>query len=416
MTEHTGLLSADLSRLYDSHYFRTYNGAPYERSALWLTLFNAIADGVVREIRPQSVLDVGCAMGFLVETLRDRGVEAFGLDVSQYAIERVRDDIRPHCWVASATEPLPRKYDLIVCHEVLEHLPAAEAEAAIERMCEATDDILFSSTPSNYGEDTHVNVRPPEHWAALFADRGFIRDVDFNSAAFLSPWSLRLRRSLELLPRVVGDYERRLSTLSQENAALRTRALETKALLARQDEVRSAAHETQALERTVAEQRDHLDALTDRLRYLSDRETQLRTMLHSAHQQLLARDELLRARPVVPSTDELYKVIAERTEWAERVVAAAEERGKIIDEQQAALTQRQAAIDAQQATIGEQQAAIAELYRVIDERTAWAERMVAEAESRGRIIEELTAPRPAMPPSTISGRAKRVLRRLRKSA
>lgn len=403
MSEHTGLLSTDLAQHYDAHYFRTYTGAPYERSAVWLNAFNVIADGLVREIRARSVLDVGCAMGFLVEALRDRGVEAFGLDVSPYAIAQVREDVKAHCWVASVTEPLPRKYDLIVCIEVLEHLSRAEAEVAIERMCDATDDILFSSTPRDYGEETHVNVRPPEYWAALFAERSFIRDVDFNGAAFLSPWTMRLRRSLEPLPRVVGDYERRLAALTEENAALRRRGLETRALLSRQDEARLAAHETQALERTVAEQREHLDALTDRLRYMSDRETQLRTMLHSAHQQLLVRDEMLRARPaaVVANTDDLHRVIAERTEWAERVVVAAEERAHVIEEQQAA-------IGGLHSVIEEQRTAIAELHRVIAERTEWAERMVAEAETRGRIIDSLSAPKPSL--------ARRVLRRLRRGA
>ena len=34
-----------------------------------------------------------------------------------------------HCRVASITEPLPRRYDLIACIEVLEHLPPAETDA-----------------------------------------------------------------------------------------------------------------------------------------------------------------------------------------------------------------------------------------------------------------------------------------------
>ncbi len=57
----------DLSLWYGAHYFRTYRGAPYERSPLWLSVMNAIADGIVREFgQPRTVLDVGCAFGFLV--------------------------------------------------------------------------------------------------------------------------------------------------------------------------------------------------------------------------------------------------------------------------------------------------------------------------------------------------------------
>lgn len=389
MQEHTEVLPADLARHYDAHYFRTYNGAPYERNAIWLTTFGSIADGIVREIRPRTVLDVGCAMGFLVESLRDRGVEAFGMDVSEYAIARVRDDIKPHCWVASAIDPLPRQYDLIVCHEVLEHLSPAGAERAVDRMCEASDDILFSSTPDDFREDTHVNVHAPEYWAKLFAEQGFIRDVDFNGSGFLSPWASRFRRSIEPLPRVVGDYERRLWALTQENTALRRRALETKALMATQDAERADDERVRTLDRTVAEQREHLDALADRIRYMSDRETELRSMLHAAHQQLLVRDEMLRTRGAA-NADELQQVIAERTAWAERMVSEAEQRGRIIDEQQAAIT---------------------ELHRVVAERTEWAERMVAEAEARGRIIDELTAAAPAVPRQAARG-LRRVFKRI----
>ncbi len=38
------------------------------------------------EMGPKKVLDVGCAKGFLVEAVRPRGVEAFGNDISEYAM------------------------------------------------------------------------------------------------------------------------------------------------------------------------------------------------------------------------------------------------------------------------------------------------------------------------------------------
>src|SRR3990172_4083903 len=111
--------------LYDERYYKGYHsacGLPYDRIEPWLNFFANIADKIVEQVSPRTVLDVGCAKGFLVEALRDRGVEAFGLDISEYAISQVRDDLKPYCWVASAGHPLPLRYDLIVCIEVLEHL------------------------------------------------------------------------------------------------------------------------------------------------------------------------------------------------------------------------------------------------------------------------------------------------------
>src|SRR5215470_19512911 len=88
---------------YDRHYYETALGpVPYDRAqSVWTDFFAAVADRIVADIKPQRVLDVGCAKGFLVEALRDRGVEAFGIDVSRYAIGEVRDDIKPFCRVAS---------------------------------------------------------------------------------------------------------------------------------------------------------------------------------------------------------------------------------------------------------------------------------------------------------------------------
>ncbi|MCX7840707.1 MAG: class I SAM-dependent methyltransferase, partial [Anaerolineae bacterium] len=106
-------------------------------------------------------------------------VEAFGIDVSEYALQQVHPDFRSYCWLASVTDPLPQKYDLIVCIEVLEHLTARDAERAIENFCQHCDDVLFSSTPHDYKEVTHRNIQPPEYWAELFARYGFFRDMDF---------------------------------------------------------------------------------------------------------------------------------------------------------------------------------------------------------------------------------------------
>ena len=225
---------------YDAWYFRHCCGRPYERSPEWLEFFGRIADRIVTDIGPRTVMDVGCAMGFLVEALRDRGVEAFGIDISEYALQHVREDIRPYVWKASILDPLPSRYDLIVCIEVLEHLPSSEVEKAINHLCQAADDILFSSTPHDFGEPTHLNAQPPEYWAEQFARRGFFRDVDFD-ASFITPWAIRFRRSTDPLHRVVARYERKFWRLWAENVQLRSRLLEWRDQLARLEEQTSTS-------------------------------------------------------------------------------------------------------------------------------------------------------------------------------
>ena len=198
---------------------------PYTRTDEWLRIFGNIAERITHDIAPRSVLDAGCAMGFLVECLRDRGIEAFGVDVSDYAIQRVREDMQPYCWVGSVLHALPRRYDLIVCIEVLEHLTAQECEQAVSNFTQASDDILFSSTPDDFREPTHINVHTPDYWAGLFARHGFYHDVDFD-ATFITAWAMRFRRSNEPAYRVVETYERRLWQASKEIHETRAFALD----------------------------------------------------------------------------------------------------------------------------------------------------------------------------------------------
>ncbi len=207
---------------FDAYYYAHDCGRPYKRDEVWLAFFGKVADHIVQEIAPHTVLDAGCAMGFLVESLRRRGVEAFGVDISAYAIEHVHPDVRPYCWVGSITDPFPQRYDLIVSIEVVEHMPAEEAQRAIANICRHTDDVLFSSTPFDYQEVTHVNVREPESWAEAFARHGFFRDVDFD-ASFITPWAVRYRHSDEPVHRLVRAYERRYWPLWKENVDLRVK-------------------------------------------------------------------------------------------------------------------------------------------------------------------------------------------------
>lgn len=182
---------------YSADYYETYGrlgpSAYTRENPQWLSFFGAAADKIVRRLNPRTVLDVGCAKGFLVECLRDRGVEAYGFDVSEYAISEVRSDIKPFCWVGSSTNSIGRNYDLITCIEVCEHLAEPDAQDAIREMTSHADTILFSSTPTDFTEPTHVNVRPIIDWLRLFASSSFAPDITFD-AEFVAPQAVLFRR------------------------------------------------------------------------------------------------------------------------------------------------------------------------------------------------------------------------------
>jgi SAM-dependent methyltransferase len=135
--------------------------------------FGKIADELVRTFRPRRVFDAGCALGFLVEALWDRGVTAYGRDISEYAIANTRPDIRKYCSVGTLVEPIEGPFDLITCIEVLEHMTEEEGRAAIANMTAAADRIVFSSSPTDLTEPTHINVKPPIYWIEAFAAHDF---------------------------------------------------------------------------------------------------------------------------------------------------------------------------------------------------------------------------------------------------
>jgi len=209
---------------FDAYYYQHCCGSLYERNDAWLNFFGGIAKRIVTEINPATALDAGCAMGFLVECLRQESVLAEGIDISEYAISKAHGSIQPYVRVGSITQPLPQKYDLIVSIEVLEHLHQQECEEAIQNLCQFTDDILFSSTPYDTVEATHYNVQLPDYWIEQFARHGLFRDVDFD-ATFITPWAIRFRRRQEPVQRIVRNYERKNWALSVENTDLRSQLI-----------------------------------------------------------------------------------------------------------------------------------------------------------------------------------------------
>ena len=219
-----GLVSAHpYDKSYYDHYHTDMGSVPYVREqGPWLPLFRAMAEYIDLSIGPKKVLDAGCAKGFLVEALRDRSIEAFGIDLSEYAISEVRPDIRPYCRVASLVEPLCAWYDLIVCIEVLEHMSDEEGRRAIANICKSTTDVLFSSSPDDLTEPTHVNVRPWSYWVERFFEEGFNVDASFDARA-IAPHALRFRKAetkvsaIDILLDLRDRLRRDLESLTQRN-------------------------------------------------------------------------------------------------------------------------------------------------------------------------------------------------------
>jgi SAM-dependent methyltransferase len=259
----------DYGHLFDEEYFRTGCGpVPYDRTqAQWPVLFGRIADGIIRSLQPRKVLDAGCALGFLVEAFWDRGVEAWGIDISPYAIANVRRDMQPYCRVGSLRDPFADRSDLISCTEVLEHMPETDALEAIRNMASATDTILFSSTPFDVEEATHVNVKPTLVWLELFARYGFSPDLLFD-ASFVAPHAMLLRRRAPHSPETLHLFSEcirlRHTAVQHENRANQL-AAENAQRTASQAQAESNAADLQAELVRERDRTDSMRALHDQL-------------------------------------------------------------------------------------------------------------------------------------------------------
>ncbi len=195
---------------YDETYYDTSCGLPYTRDEPhWIEFFGGIARSLKKTLGPSSVLDVGCAIGMLVEALREQGIDARGIDISAWAIDQVPRALRPFCQVGSVTEEIEGHYELITCIEVLEHLPPNQADLGVANLCRHAETVLFSSTPDDYDEPTHLNVEPSGYWAKLFLRHGFVRDLDYD-ASFLAPQAMLFRRGSADADTLIEDYERAL--------------------------------------------------------------------------------------------------------------------------------------------------------------------------------------------------------------
>ena len=220
-----GTRSEDYSSTYynDAH-LGGYDNYTWDNEQ-WRSFFLVIADRIVGITNPRTILDVGCARGLLVQALAQRGVDAHGIDISEHAIASAHEDVRDRLRVASATEPLEGRVDLITCIEVLEHMSPVDAQRAIDSMTAATDVVLFSSSPGDHDEPTHVNTRPTAQWAAWFAERGFFRRTDVD-LTFLSPWAVLFERADLTVHALTQRYEQQFSAVNTELLDKRAALLE----------------------------------------------------------------------------------------------------------------------------------------------------------------------------------------------
>ncbi|HET8538439.1 MAG TPA: methyltransferase domain-containing protein [Anaeromyxobacter sp.] len=143
---------------------------------------------------PRSVLDVGCGRGVWLEAWRRRGVEiAVGVDGAYVDPATLRIP-RDAFVAADLSRPLDlgRRFDLVECLEVAEHLDPSAADTLVASLVRHGDVVLFSAATPGQGGEHHVNEQPLTYWIGKFAAAG-LAALDYPRAAVrgvraVEPW------------------------------------------------------------------------------------------------------------------------------------------------------------------------------------------------------------------------------------
>lgn len=171
---------------------RQYGYGGYRYDGRWRPLAQAIVDryGLTAASR---VLDVGCGKGYLLYELTQivPGIDVTGIDVSAYAIEHAKEEVRDRLNVGTATS-LPfaaASFDLVVSLGTLHNLPLGELWQALEEIERVGRGAKYVMVESYRDEREKVNLLywqltcksfySVEDWEWLYRRAGYRGDYGF---------------------------------------------------------------------------------------------------------------------------------------------------------------------------------------------------------------------------------------------
>jgi SAM-dependent methyltransferase len=139
------------------------------------------------------ILDIGCGKGFLLYeiSLLVPGVEIFGIDISEYAIENAKEEIKGRLQIGNAINlPFPDKYfDLVFSITTLHNLHNYDLDKALREMervgkknkylCVETYRNEVEKANLLYWQVTCEAFCTPEEWDWWFKLTGYTGDHSF---------------------------------------------------------------------------------------------------------------------------------------------------------------------------------------------------------------------------------------------
>jgi len=171
---------------------RQYGYGGYKYDGRWRPVAEAMAEHY--QLKPgQKILDVGCGKGFLLYEFTQAvpGIEVAGLDISQYALDNAKPEIKPFLQQGLAQD-LPyedNSFDLVYSITTLHNLYIYDLKMAaqeIERVSKSNSHIAVESYRNEsekanllYWQLTCECFFTPDEWQWLFKEYGYNGDHSF---------------------------------------------------------------------------------------------------------------------------------------------------------------------------------------------------------------------------------------------
>lgn len=168
-----------------SHLDVIYNDSYFAAEEAWTEpSARAVVDIILKAFPVRSVADVGCGSAVYLRFFKEAGVEIKGYEGSPAAIQRAHVD-KSFIEQCDLTQPLApsRRYELVICFEVAEHLPFEASETMARNVASLSDHILFSAAQPGQGGVDHINEQPCSFWQQHFEALGY--RLDENATAHL---------------------------------------------------------------------------------------------------------------------------------------------------------------------------------------------------------------------------------------
>lgn len=171
-------LSRWINRIYPSP--KKFEEKDLENRMFLKEDYKVVANSVASTIEFSTVIDVGCAQGFLMEPLLDKGFEVWGADVSGDVKKYLPEELKDRVEISDFSD-IDGSYDLVACIEVAEHIPPTRSQELVEKLCSLSNEyIFFTAAPPGQTGHGHINCRQHKYWIKKFKSLGFKVDKSKN--------------------------------------------------------------------------------------------------------------------------------------------------------------------------------------------------------------------------------------------